>query len=249
MHNKLQHIWRRVTSFFVNLDARAVRAVWASLLLLALMAVVFLIGKSPWGQAVTQDLEHWMATYRHSPLAVLIVSLVFCVSALFGAPQFVLIAACVVAFGPVWGFVYSWVATLISAVVTFYMGRFAGQGLLTKWGGKRLDRLSSYLGRNAFTASFIVRNIPSAPFIVVNMAFGASRASFPGFLAGCALGVLPKTALVTLFGSSYSSLQKGGDWKMALVMAGLAVVWLGVMLAARKVYERGRHRAEQGKRP
>ena len=236
-------MWRNLTRFLVNLDARAVRAVWISALLLALVAATFMIGKSPWGRDMTAALETWMESYQHSPLAVVIVTAVFCVSALFGAPQFVLIAACVVAFGPVRGFSYSWFATVVSAAMTFYMGRFAGQKLLARFGGKRLDRLSGYLGQNAFSASFIVRNIPSAPFIVVNMAFGASRAGFWGFIAGCALGVLPKTALVTLFGSSFSSLGKGGDWRMALLLAGLAVIWLGVMLAARRVYERARHRA------
>jgi len=244
MHISFQHMWRSVTRFLVNLDARAVRAVWVSALLLGLVAATFLIGKSPWGREVLGGLEGWMRSYAHSPLALLIVTAVFCISALFGAPQFVLIAACVVAFGPVHGFLYSWIATVISAAMTFYMGRFTGQKLLARFGGKRLDRLSGYLGRNAFSASFIVRNIPSAPFIVVNMAFGASKASFWGFIAGCTLGVLPKTALVTLFGSSFASLGKGGDWKTALLLAALALAWLGIMLAARKVYERARHRRE-----
>lgn len=241
---KFQHLWRSATRFLVNLDAKAVRAVWVSLLLMALVVGTFLIGKSPWGHAMTVDLEDWMASYARSPLAVLIVTAVFCVSALFGAPQFVLIAACVVAFGPVLGFLYSWFATLVSAMMTFYMGRFAGQKLLSRFGGQRLDRLSGYLGRNAFSASFIVRNIPSAPFIVVNMAFGASRASFLGFISGCALGVLPKTALVTLFGSSFTSLGKSGNWKTSLLLAALALVWLGIMLVARTVYERARRTRE-----
>ncbi|ESQ83603.1 hypothetical protein AEAC466_13085 [Asticcacaulis sp. AC466] len=224
------------------MDGKNVRALGMSLVLLALVVVVFLIGKSPWGQEMLLDLEHWMAQYRHSPLAIVIVTLVFCVSALFGAPQFVLIAACVVVFGPVWGGFYSWAATVISAVMTFYMGRYAGAGVLARLGGNHVGRLSDYIGKNAFSASFIVRNIPSAPFIVVNMAFGASRASFLGFIAGCALGIIPKTALVALFGQSYASVTQGGNWRMALLMAGIAIVWLGLMLVARKVYEVARNR-------
>ncbi len=242
MSNHLHRLWRRVTHFFVNLDAKLVRAIWISILLFVLVAATFLVGKSAWGQAMMRGLEDWMAQYQHSPLAVVIVTVVFCVSALFGAPQFVLIAACVVAFGPWWGFLYSWVATVISAAMTFYMGRFAGAGLIARLGGERVNKLSDYLGKNAFTASFIVRNIPSAPFIVVNMAFGASRASFSGFILGCTLGVLPKTALVALFGTSYTALTKGGNWQVALLMAAVALAWLGLMIVARKVYERGRGR-------
>ncbi|MFT4073976.1 MAG: VTT domain-containing protein [Asticcacaulis sp.] len=217
------------------------RALWASLLLLALVVAVFLIGKSPWGQEVLKGLEAWMERYRNSPMAVVIVTIVFCASALFGAPQFVLIAACVVAFGPWWGGFYSWFATVISAVMTFYMGRFAGAGVMQRLGGNHVERLSDYIGKNAFSASFIVRNIPSAPFIVVNMAFGASRAPFIGFVAGCALGIIPKTALVAMFGSSYVSV-KGGNWKMGLLMAVIALAWLGLMLVARKVYTAAKNR-------
>lgn len=241
MHNRLQHLWRRVTGLFLHLDAKAIRALWASLLLLALVVAVFLIGKSPWGQEVLKGLEAWMEQYRNSPMAVVIVTIVFCVSALFGAPQFVLIAACVVAFGPWWGGFYSWFATVISAVITFYMGRFAGAGVMQRLGGNHVERLSDYIGKNAFSASFIVRNIPSAPFIVVNMAFGASRAPFIGFVAGCALGIIPKTALVAMFGSSYASV-KGGNWKMGLLMAVIALAWLGLMLVARKVYTAAKNR-------
>lgn len=126
--------------------------------------------------------------------------------------------------------------------MTFYMGRFMGKGLLQKMGGNHVDRLSGYIGKNAFSASFIVRNIPSAPFIVVNMAFGASQARFLHFICGCALGILPKTALVAMFGTSYTALTKGGNWKLAAGMAALAAVWLGLMLGARKLYEAGKNR-------
>lgn len=234
--------WRRLTGFFTHLDAKAVRALWISLVLLASVVGVFLIGKSEWGQSLTLALENWMKAYQNSPMAIVIVILVFCVSSLFGAPQFVLIAACVVAFGPLWGFTYSWVATVISAAMNFYIGRFAGSGVLQKVGGNHLAKFSHYIGKNTFSASFIIRNIPSAPFIVVNMAFGAARAPFPSFIAGCALGILPKTALVALFGTSYTSLMKGGNWKMAVGMAALALVWLGLMLLARHFYQRAKDR-------
>jgi uncharacterized membrane protein YdjX (TVP38/TMEM64 family) len=235
-------MWRSLSGFFVHLDAKLYRAVLATVCLLVLVGAVFLIGKSAEGQAALKALEGWMQQYQHSPLAIVIVILVFCVSALFGAPQFVLIAACVVVFGPWWGFFYSWVATMVSAAMTFYMGRFMGAGLLKKLGGDHVNRLSDYIGKNAFSASFIVRNIPSAPFIVVNMAFGASDASFSGFILGCTLGVLPKTALVALFGTSYTALTKGGNWKMALLMAALALLWLALMIGARRLYEAGKNR-------
>lgn len=242
MHNRLQQLWEKVSGFFLNLDAKMIRAIWVSLLLLALVVVVFLIGRSTWGQAMMLHLEHWMAQYARSPLAIVIVTVVFCVSGLVGAPQFVLVAASVVAFGPVWGGFYSWFATLVAASMQFYIGRFAGTGLLDRIGSRRLSRLSVYVGRNAFTASFVVRNIPTAPPIVVNMAFGASHASFLGFIAGCALGSLPKIILVALMGGSLAAFSGEGGWKIALSLAGLAAVWLALMVLARTMYLKTRDR-------
>ena len=241
MHNRLHETWRKLSGLFVHLDAKMLRAVLATLCLLAMVVAVFLLGKSPWGKALMDGLNGWMAQYQHSPLAVLVVTLVFCIAALIGAPQFILIAGCVHVFGAWWGFLYSWIATVISAAMTFFMGRLFGAGVLKKFGGNHADKLTAYMGKNTFSASFIIRNLPSAPFIVVNMAFGAARAPFVSFILGCTLGVLPKTAVVAMLGQSYEAMMKG-NWKMMLLMAGLAFAWLGLMLVARKVYERGKER-------
>ena len=105
-------------------------------------------------------------------------------------------------------------------------------------GGRTLGRLKGFVGKNAFYASFMIRNVPSAPFIVVNMAFGATRASFLAYLLGCALGVLPKTALVAFFGGAVVSAVSGdGVWTSA-ILAGVAVVWLGLMLGVRELVKR-----------
>jgi len=80
--------------------------------------------------------------------------------------------------------------------------------------------------------------VPSAPFIVVNMAFGAARANFPGYLAGCALGVLPKTALVAFFGGSFMSAVSGDGVWTSLILAGVALGWLALMLVVRELVKR-----------
>lgn len=242
MHNDLQEMWRKLSGFFVHLDAKMYRAIGASVVVLALVVLTLLVSRSEWGQLALLALEDWMAGYRNSPMAVVIVTLVFCVSALFGAPQFILVAASVLVFGPIWGGLYSWVATVTSAAMTFYMGRFMGQGLLQKFGGNHVDKLSGYIGRNAFSASFIIRNLPTAPPIVVNMAFGATKASFLAFLSGCALGSIPKILLVAILGGSLTAFRGPDGWKTGLLLALLALVWLGVMMGARKLYLAGKDR-------
>ncbi|WP_336977579.1 TVP38/TMEM64 family protein [Brevundimonas nasdae] len=229
---------RWIIDFLSNMEARRWRAVLATALLLGAMIALFAVGKSQLGLEAEGRLEDWLAGFRQGPWGLVAAIVVFTVSAFFGAPQFILIAACVVAFGPWFGFLYSWIATVVSAGVTYWLGRGPMARLLARHGGKTVGRLTRFVGKNAFYASFMIRNVPSAPFIVVNMAFGAARASFPGFLAGCALGVLPKTALVAFFGGSFMTAVSGdGIWTSA-ILAGVALAWLALMLVVRELVKR-----------
>ncbi|GAA0625799.1 TVP38/TMEM64 family protein [Brevundimonas kwangchunensis] len=229
---------RRFLDFILNMEARRWKAALATALLLGATLGLLALGKTQLGLATEEKLEAWLQGYAGSPWAFAATVVLFVVSAFIGAPQFILIAACVVAFGPSLGFFYSWAATVVSAGVTYWMGRGPTARLLDRVGGRTLDRLKRFVGRNAFYASFMIRNVPSAPFIVVNMAFGATRANFWLFLAGCTLGVLPKTALVSFFGGAVVSAVSGDGVWTSLILAGVAVVWLGLMLGVREWVKR-----------
>ncbi|WP_163484958.1 VTT domain-containing protein, partial [Escherichia coli] len=68
------------------------------------------------------------------------------------------------AFGPWTGFLYSWIGTLVSSVVGFWLGRQFGAGVLRDFAGEGVNRFMRLIGRNGLTASLIVRLVPSAPF-------------------------------------------------------------------------------------
>ena len=228
----------RLPPFLFSMEARAWRAVFVTVALFAGTAAVFLLGKSALGLGAEARLEAWLGGLADSWWGLPATVLLFTAAAFLGAPQFLLIAACVVAFGPWLGSLYSWLATVASAAVTFGVGRAIGARSLERFGGGTMNRLSRFVGRNAFVGSFIIRNVPSAPFVVVNMAFGISQARFASFLAGCALGVLPKTALVAFFGGSFMTAVTGdGVWTSA-ILAGVGLAWLALMLGMRAVLER-----------
>jgi len=229
---------RGLLDFLLNMEARRWRVLLATLLLFAGVIALFAFGKSQLGLGAEARLEQWLNGFGNSPWGLVAAIAVFTLSAFLGVPQFILIAACVVAFGPWWGFAYSWVATIVSAAVTYWLGRGPTARAVERFGGQTTERLKRFVGRNAFYASFMIRNVPSAPFIVVNMTFGAARASFPGFLAGCALGVLPKTALVSFFGGSFMSAVSGDGVWTSLILAGVALGWLVIMLAVREIVKR-----------
>ncbi len=225
--------------FLNNLDARAIRAIAVSIALFAGVALVFVLGKTT---AVFDEddapLIIWLQENADSPWGLPATILVFVLAAFIGAPQFVLIAAAVVAFGPSRGFAYAWIATLVSASVNFWLGRSFGADMLKRYGGETANRLSQFVGRNGFFAAMLVRIVPSAPFIVVNVAAGVSHMRFLSFLAGTGVGVIPKTAFVAFAGSGLVELITGGDWRVAAALIAVAALWLGVMLYARHMLRR-----------
>lgn len=222
----------RIMQFLNRMDATAWRAVGMTVLLFVVVVVVLIMGKT--GVFGTfEDFERNLEALRGSVWGLPAVIAVFCLAAFIGAPQFGLIAAAVVAFGPSLGFVYSWVATLVSGSLNFWLGRFAGEGTFRRYAGQTANRLSEFIGRNAFVASAVVRNVPTAPFIVVNMAFGVSQAKYLHFLAGMALGVLPKLAIVSFFGGSVIAALTGSPWVAVGAALVAALGWIGLMLFSR----------------
>jgi uncharacterized membrane protein YdjX (TVP38/TMEM64 family) len=144
-----------------------------------------------------------------------------------------LIAAAVVAFGPVTGFAYSWIGTMVSSLVGFYLGRTAGAKTLARFSGESVRRFMALVGRNGLFASFVVRLVPSAPFIVVNMAAGVTPMRVVDFTLGTALGILPKIVLTAFAGHSIVRLMKGEIGKDALWLVAIAVAWVAIGLVAR----------------
>ena len=78
------------------------------------------------------------------------------------------------------------------------------------------------------TASLIVRLVPSAPFIVVNMAAGVTPMRVWHFVAGTALGIVPKIVLTAFAGASIVDVLKGEDGRNILWLALIVVVWLAM---------------------
>ncbi len=224
--------------FLMNMDARAWRSVVVSFVLFGGVGIVFVFGAQLLGFNGETTVEHWMDSAPHGPFALPVAVAVFALMAFLGVPQFVLIAATVLAFGPWVGLTYSWIGTVVSAVVGFGLGRKIGSGALSALGsvggGEGVTRFMGLIGRNGFMASLIVRLVPSAPFIVVNMAAGVTPMRFRHFLAGTAIGIVPKIALTAFAGNSIVQAMKGGGYQPTILLILAALVWLAAGFVARR---------------
>jgi uncharacterized membrane protein YdjX (TVP38/TMEM64 family) len=223
---------RRILSFLSNMDAQAWRTLAISFVLFGGVGLVFLFGAQVLGFSGEATVERWLGAASgiwSLPVAVA----AFAILAFVGVPQFVLIAAAVVAFGPIGGFIYSWFGTMVSSMVGFYLGRMAGARTLERFSGGGIQRFMDLVGRNGFFASLIVRLVPSAPFIVVNMAAGVTPMRVIDFAAGTAIGIIPKIVLTAFAGNSIIRLMRGEVGKDALLLVVIATVWIAIGWVAR----------------
>ncbi len=221
--------------FFTNMDSRAVRTVVVSVALFLTVALVLVMGKTT---AIFDEddapIFQWLQERAHSPWGLPATIVVFLLASFLGAPQFGLIAVAVVAFGPTRGAIYAWISTMVSSGAHFQLARTLGASALRRYGGDAVNRISKLIGRNGFWSSLVVRIVPSAPPIVVNMAAGVSHMHFLSFFAGTALGIVPKIALVAFFGGSIATLAESGNLTLGLSLAGVALGWLIAVVWARK---------------
>jgi uncharacterized membrane protein YdjX (TVP38/TMEM64 family) len=222
----------RVPQFLSNMDAQAWRTLAVSFLLFGGVGLIFVFGAQVLGFSGEATVERWMGA-ASGPLALPIAVAAFAGLAFVGVPQFMLIAAAVVAFGGWTGFVYSWVGTMASSLVGFYLGRAAGARALERFSGAGVKRFMEHVGRNGFLASLIVRLVPSAPFIVVNMAAGVTPMRAADFALGTAVGIVPKIALTAFAGASIARAMRGEVGRDLIWLAVVVAAWIAVGWAAR----------------
>jgi uncharacterized membrane protein YdjX (TVP38/TMEM64 family) len=224
----------RFADFVNNMDSRAWRAVAVSVAMVVVVAIMLVIGRLYYGDQIEAFIDSTLGEARREHWGLPATILVFTLTAYVGAPQIVLIGACVVAFGPEQGFWFAWIATVCSGVATYYTGRLSSAETQKRFGGATGGRFTRFMGKNGFLASLIVRFVPTAPFVVVNMAFGAARVGFWAFIGGLALGVLPKTAIVAFAGDGIMDALEG-KWGSAALMGGAAIIlWLIVVVVVRR---------------
>jgi len=243
--------------FLTSMDARAVTSLGVSVALMLIVLALFFFGQRFVHFDDEGRLAAWLAEFSRSPFAVPVVVVVFTVLALTGFPQWFLIAGTILAFGARDGAFYSWLATMISATVTFALGRWMGGAWVERFGGERTRASIDFIGRHGVLASGLVRIVPSAPFIVVNAAAGAARIPLWKYWAGTSIGIVPKILIVAAlsqlapdqrsFAGGVSSLYQfltaltAADFALLLAVIG---GWLGLLFFVRRIYFALRRRDE-----
>ena len=139
-------------------------------------------------------------------------------------PAELLALAAGMALGPVWGTVTIWIGAMLGAYVGFYLARALGQPLLRYMVSPvRLERLQRWLQQADVPLLLVVRLLPLISFNLVNFALGLSPIGWWRFTWTTAVGIVPVTVFVVVFGAHLD------DWRILLLvtLAACLVGWIG----------------------
>lgn len=145
----------------------------------------------------------------------------FTLACLLLVPVTALTVAAGLAYGPAAGFAVAWIGATMAAALGHLAGRHMWRESVRRLAGDRLNTLSRRLAKRGILASALVRIVPVAPFMVVNLVAGASHVRGRDFVVGTALGILPGTFLLVV----------AADWTNALFAEPDASRWMWTALS------------------
>jgi phosphatidylserine/phosphatidylglycerophosphate/cardiolipin synthase-like enzyme/membrane protein DedA with SNARE-associated domain len=173
-------------------------------------------------------------TIKAQPLTPLLVIAIFSLAGLLAFPVTLLIVTTALAFGPLWGSVYSIAGAMLSALMGYGVGHHLGRKSVQKLAGGSINRLSRRLAKHGMLAIITVRIIPVAPFTVINLVAGASHIKTRDYLLGTLVGMLPGILGITVFADSLVRTVKEPDPMQIGLFVAVAVGVLSIMLGLKK---------------
>ena len=128
--------------------------------------------------------------------------MLYAVGPSFLVPGAVMTIAGGLAFGSLWGAVYSILGADIGAVVAFGAGRLLGKGFVERIIGERFEKLLARIARNGFHIILYLRIVPVIPYNALNLLAGASPIEFRDYFVASMLGMIPGTILFAFLGDA-----------------------------------------------
>ena len=142
-------------------------------------------------------------------------------------PLFVIVVANVNAFGLFWGFIISWVGTIIGSYAVFLIVRKFGQHprlhFFTQ--SKRVKKLIKWVDMNGLSPLFVLLCFPFTPSVLVNIVAGLSNIRRHFYLIAIIIGKLVMIFAMSFVGQDITELLHS---PLKLILSGVALflLWL-----------------------
>ena len=202
----------------------------------SLLLAVLLLLAAAWHWTPVLDwidprvLSPWAEPIRHTWIEPLVAVLGVFIGSLVMVPLILLIVDSSIVFGPWLGFCCGLCGAMLSAALTFWIGRRAGRRRVRALVGSRGNRISRGLTRSGVLGVVAIRLLPVASFTVVNLVAGASRLRRWELLLGTFIGLLPGFITLTVLGNRIEVALRSPSLAsvILLVLTALFIVVLGL---------------------
>ena len=208
------------------------RIVAATLLVAAFLALWF----SPLREHLTREsiraAVNKIRAVWYAPIVYVLLYAVGCVVAL-PASIFVIAA------GFIWGWLlggcYAMVGGMLGAIVSYFAGRFIGEGLLERFG--RIGRVvAKQVDHAGFKSLLVLRNIPGIPFAALNYGAGVAGVPFRDYFFATLIGIAPSKFVFTYCADALfnGSMTEGDAFKRLLVVCALVLAMVLLPVAVKR---------------
>ncbi|MCM3735165.1 TVP38/TMEM64 family protein [Bacillus cytotoxicus] len=122
-------------------------------------------------------------------------------------PLIVFVMANAVAFGLWFGFLYSWIGSVLGALIVFSVIRRFGRSQFFSFVNKhpKVRKAMGWIERKGFAPIFVLFCFPFTPSALINVVAGLSRISRRQFVLALALGKLVMIFILSYIGSDLTS--------------------------------------------
>lgn len=148
-------------------------------------------------------------------------------------PRPLITLASVVAYGPLVGGALAMAGIEIASTVGFFAGRIMKEDTLHRLAGPRFEHVAKFLKRRGLFATFMVRLLPVAPFVVVSAVAGALRLRLLHLIGGTFLGMFPGMFGTTMLGDQVAEAVSTGNVNWWMVAAAVTIL-VSVAVFARR---------------
>lgn len=200
--------------------------------------LVFLIGlglKEAWGSVITKDsVEAFFQNLNESAWTLPLLFTIFFLAGLVAVSINLLLVSATLVISPWAAFGCGFLGSLLSAVAAFYLGKVAGQPILEKLFADRLEKLSKKIQNRGVISVALLRLVPVAPFVIVNLVAGLSKMKLRTFIAGSCLGMLPGMLGVVFVTYQAKSAYTDPSWQTWALLAVGILALIGLTVGVKK---------------
>ncbi|CAA6676423.1 MULTISPECIES: VTT domain-containing protein [unclassified Lentimonas] len=205
------------------------------------VVAVFLVGlglKEAWGSVIDKDsVETFFETLNQSAWTLPLLFIIFFLAGLAAISINLLLVSATLVIGPWAALGCGFIGSILSAIAAFYIGARAGQPVLEKLFADRLQKLSKQIQNRGIFSVALLRVVPIAPFVVINLVAGISKMKLRTFVAGSCLGMLPGMAGVVFVTHQAKGAYTDPSWQTWLYLVlGIAAL-IGLSIAAKKWFK------------